>query len=122
MALIPSIINWLNTKRMVSIDMFKTYPYEVQLETFINLLNTASGTTWGEHYNYKNIDSISQYQETVPIGTYTELEPYIERLRQGEKDLLWPGEIRWFAKSSGTTSSKSKFIPVSREALDECHF
>lgn len=122
MALIPSIINWLNTKRMVSIDMFKTYPYEVQLETFINLLNTASDTTWGEHYNYKNIDSISQYQETVPVGSYTELEPYVERLRLGEKNLLWPGEIRWFAKSSGTTSSKSKFIPVSREALDECHF
>lgn len=122
MALIPSIINWLNTKRMVSIDLFKTYPFEVQYETFVNLINTAAATKWGMKYNYKNIESIQQYQETVPIGTYTELEPYVERLRRGEKDLLWPGEIKWFAKSSGTTSSKSKFIPVSREALEECHF
>ncbi|MEA1886987.1 MAG: GH3 auxin-responsive promoter family protein [Bacteroidota bacterium] len=122
MALIPSIINWLNTKRMISIDLFRTYPYEVQLETFVNLINTAANTTWGKKYNYKNIGSIQEYQETIPIGTYTELEPYIERLRMGEQDLLWPGEIRWFAKSSGTTSAKSKFIPVSREALEECHF
>ncbi len=122
MALIPSIINWLNTKRMISIDLFKTYPYEVQLETFVNLINAAAGTTWGKKYNYKNIESLKQYQETVPIGTYTELEPFIERLRRGEQDLLWPGEIKWFAKSAGTTSSKSKFIPVTREALEECHF
>jgi len=122
MALIPSIINWLNTKRMISIDLFRTYPYEVQYETFVNLINAASETSWGKDYNYGNIESIKQYQETVPVGTYSELEPFIERLRKGEKDLLWPGEIKWFAKSSGTTSSKSKFIPVSREALEECHF
>ena len=122
MAFIPSIINWLNTKRMISIDLFKTYPYEVQLETFMNLVNYAENTFWGQKYNYHKIESVKQYQETVPVGTYTELEPYIEKLRNGEKDLLWPGEIKWFAKSSGTTSSKSKFIPVSREALEECHF
>ncbi|MDT8401249.1 MAG: GH3 auxin-responsive promoter family protein [Bacteroidales bacterium] len=122
MALIPSIINWLNTKRMISIDLFKTYPYEVQFETFVNLINTAENTTWGQKYNYKNIESVKQYQGSVPVGTYTELEPYIERLRTGEKDLLWPGDIKWFAKSSGTTDSKSKFIPVSREALEYCHF
>lgn len=122
MALIPSIINWLNTKRMISIDLFKAYPFEVQLETFVNIINKASDTTWGKQYNYNTIDSIRQYQETVPIGTYEDLEPFVERLRKGEKNLLWPGEIRWFAKSSGTTSSKSKFIPVSRQALEECHF
>jgi len=122
MAFIPSIINWLNTKRMSSIDLFKIYPFEVQLETFVNLINTAADTTWGKRYNYKKIESIKQYQEAVPIGTYTELEPFVERLRKGEKDLLWPGEIKWFAKSSGTTSSKSKFIPVTKEALEECHF
>ncbi len=122
MALIPSIINWLNTKRMISIDVFKTYPYEVQLETFVNLINNAAETKWGEQYGYRKIESIKQYQESVPVGTYEDLEPYVERLRKGEKNLLWPGDVKWFAKSSGTTGSKSKFIPVTREALEECHF
>ena len=79
-------------------------------------------TEWGKKYNYRIIDSIADFQSAVPIQTYEEVKPYIDRLRQGEKNLLWPGEIKWFAKSSGTTNDKSKFIPVSKESLKECHF
>ena len=66
--------------------------------------------------------SIKEYQSRFPVQTYEDIIPYVERLRKGETNLLWPGEIKWFAKSSGTTSTKSKFIPMSREALEDCHY
>lgn len=122
MPLVNSIINWLNTKRIYHIDIFKMYPHEVQQETFFKLITQAKDTTWGQSHSYGKIDTVKDFQEAVKIQTYEDLEPYVERLRMGEKDLLWPGEVKWFAKSSGTTSSKSKFIPVTREALEECHF
>lgn len=122
MPLLNSIVNWLNTKRIYHIDIFKQYPFEVQQETLFKILSQASGTTWGKQHKYSKIESIRNFQESVKVQTYEDLEPFVERLRKGEKNLLWPGDIKWFAKSSGTTSSKSKFIPVTREALEECHF
>ena len=82
----------------------------------------AENTEWGQQHDYKSISTVEDYRKRVPIHTYHDLEPYFSRIRKGEKDLLWPGTIKWFAKSSGTTSSKSKFIPVSDEALSDCHF
>lgn len=122
MAIVSSIFKWLNIKRINQIDLFKKYPVETQQETLSNLLNDAAATEWGKKYGYSTINSIETFQSRVPVQTYEELIPYVERLRNGEKDLLWPGEIKWFAKSSGTTSSRSKFIPVSREALEECQY
>jgi hypothetical protein len=122
MAIISSIINWLNIKRLNQIDLFKKYPSETQREVLFHLLAKASSTEWGKKYNYLSINSIKEYQSRLPIQTYEDIIPYVERLRKGESDLLWPGEIKWFAKSSGTTSTKSKFIPVSREGLEECHY
>jgi hypothetical protein len=122
MAIIPSIINWLNTKRLSQIELFKKYPSETQEEILFKLLSKAAYTEWGTKYNYKTVSSVRDYQNRVPVQTYEELVPYVERLRKGETNLLWPGEIKWFAKSSGTTSSKSKFIPMSREALEDCHY
>ncbi len=98
------------------------YPAEVQEETLFYLLDTAKNTSWGKKFDYKGISSIKSFQERVPLQTYEDVSPYIDLLRQGEQDLLWPGTIKWFAKSSGTTGSKSKFIPVSQEALEDCHF
>jgi hypothetical protein len=122
MAIIPSIINRLNIKRINQIDRFKKYPFETQQETLFQLLEKAASTEWGLKYDYSAIDTIQEYQSRFPVQTYEDLIPYVERLRKGEPDLLWPGEIKWFAKSSGTTSSKSKFIPMSREALEDCHY
>jgi hypothetical protein len=89
---------------------------------FERLISEGKNTEWGKKYDYKSITNTHQYGERVPISTYEDLKPYIDRLRQGEQNILWPEEIKWFAKSSGTTSSKSKFIPVSNSSLDECHF
>lgn len=122
MAIIPSIINWLNIKRINQIELFKKYPIETQKETLYRLLAKAAATEWGLKYKYASISSIREYQSRFPVQTYEEIIPYVERLRRGEANLLWPGEVKWFAKSSGTTSAKSKFIPMSPEALEECHY
>ena len=122
MAIIPSIVNWLNVKRINQIDLFKKYPVETQEETLYKLLAKASHTEWGEKFRYSSISSIKEYQSRFPVQEYEEIVPWVERLRKGESNLLWPGDIKWFAKSSGTTSSKSKFIPISQEALEECHY
>jgi len=122
MSLLTSIISWLNLKRISEIDLMRKYPYDVQEETFFKLINTAKHTEWGLKYNYESINSIEDFQSRIPLQDYEDIKPYVKRLRHGEVNLLWPGEIKWFAKSSGTTSDKSKFIPVSNESLSECHF
>lgn len=122
MPIISSIINWINTKRLHEIDLFRRFPCEVQEENLMDLIDYAKNTIFGIEHNFSEIKSIEKFQREVPIVDYEGVKQYIERLRKGENNVLWPGEIRWFAKSSGTTSDKSKFIPVSRNALDECHF
>jgi GH3 auxin-responsive promoter len=122
MPIINSIVSWLNVKRIYNIDLFRKYPYNVQKETFSKLVSFAAETDWGLKYNYHDDMSIKEFQEKVPVQTYDDIKPYVERLRNGEQNLLWPTEIRWFAKSSGTTNDKSKFIPVSNESLEDCHF
>lgn len=122
MAIIPSIINWLNIKRIDQIELFKKYPCETQQENLYKILAKAAATEWGKKYDYSTITSIKEFQSRLPIQTYEEIIPYVERLRKGETNLLWPGETKWFAKSSGTTSAKSKFIPMSCDALEDCHY
>jgi hypothetical protein len=109
-------------QRVHQIELFMKYPNEVQMDWFTNLIAQAKNTEWGRTYDYKSIVSPEEYKTRVPLNDYNSIKPYIERLRHGEQNLLWPTEIKWFAKSSGTTSDKSKFIPVSEEALEECHF
>ena len=122
MALINSFVSWLNTKRLSQIDFFKNHPIETQRETLTQLINQASNTEWGRKYDFNSINSLSAFKERLPVLTYEDIEIYINRLRSGEQNIFWPTEIKWFAKSSGTTNSKSKFIPVSKEALEDCHF
>lgn len=109
-------------KRYHQIELFMKYPIEVQKEVFEKLLHRAETTEWGQKYGYVDIKSQEQFCQRVPLQTYEDLKPYMLRLKAGEQNLLWPTEINWFAKSSGTTADKSKFIPVSREALEECHY
>ncbi|MFO7722258.1 MAG: GH3 auxin-responsive promoter family protein [Bacteroidales bacterium] len=109
-------------KRIHQIDLFLKYPVEVQMEWFKKLITKASDTEWGRQYGYVSIENPDIFRERVPLQEYREIKPYVERLRTGEQNLLWPTQIRWFAKSSGTTGEKSKYIPVSSEALEECHF
>jgi hypothetical protein len=109
-------------KRMHQIELFMKYPHEVQREGLSKLLKSASDTQWGRMYNYKEIENAKQFAERVPLQDYDSLKPYIDRMRKGEHQILWNTEIKWFAKSSGTTNDKSKFIPISTESLEECHF
>jgi hypothetical protein len=122
MQIINSLVNWLNIKRMYQIELFKKHPVDVQQEQLFKLINKAANTEWGKKYGYHSVDSVEKFQERVPVSRYEDFKPYIDRLLKGETNILWPGSIRWFAKSSGTTSDKSKFIPVSKEALENCHF
>ena len=122
MPILSSIVNWLNIKRLHQIDLFRKYPADVQRESLFRLLEQAKDTWYGKEYGFSKIHTLKQFQEQVPIARYEELQPMIVRVMEGEQDLLWPSEIKWFAKSSGTTSDKSKFIPVSWEALEDCHF
>lgn len=122
MPILTSLVKWFNTKRLHQIDLFREFPGEVQRETFQYLISTAENTVWGREYGYNKIKDYSDFRRFVPVQTYDDIKPWVDRLRNGEKNLLWPGEVRWFAKSSGTTSDKSKFIPVTREALEDCHF
>jgi hypothetical protein len=122
MAIFNTVLAWLMKKRMHQIELFVKYPIDVQEEWFRRLISNGKTTEWGKKYDYKSINTFQDYANRVPVSDYEMLKPYIDRLRNGEQNILWPEEIRWFAKSSGTTSSKSKFIPVSNSSLEECHF
>lgn len=103
-------------------ELFLKYPNEVQQELLMSLLDTAKDTFIGARYEFSSILSYRAFTERVPISTYEDLEPLIEQTRRGEQNIFWPTQIKWFAKSSGTTNAKSKFIPVSPEALEDCHY
>jgi hypothetical protein len=122
MAFVNSVLNWWIKKRIHQIELFSKYPVEVQNEVFKKLITTARDTEWGKKYDYRSINSKTTFQNRLPISSYEDLKPSIDRLRKGEQNILWPEEITWFAKSSGTTAGKSKFIPLSPAALEECHY
>jgi len=103
-------------------ELFLKYPIDVQKELLFKLLQKAKHTEIGNTFGFANIKSYKEFTEKVPIQQYESIEPLIQRARKGEQNIFWPTPIKWFAKSSGTTNSKSKFIPVSDEALEDCHF
>tara|TARA_R110002074_G_scaffold122612_3_gene257277 strand:- start:3278 stop:4792 length:1515 start_codon:yes stop_codon:yes gene_type:complete len=120
--LFNSIASWLLKKRYHQIELFLKYPEEVQEEVLLQLLEFAEDTEVGKKYEFESIESYNTFKERLPIVSYEEIEPIIERTRKGEQNLFWPTKVKLFAKSSGTTNAKSKFIPVSNEALEDCHY
>lgn len=122
MAFLSSIASWLMEKRIEEIARYRDYSPDIQKETLFELINSARDTEWGIKHKYHSIFSIHDFQQRFPIQDYNSLKPYIDRIRSGEQNILWNTPIKWFAKSSGTTSDKSKFIPVSKESLETCHF
>ena len=103
-------------------ELFIKYPNEVQRELLFNLLKTAKNTEFGKQYGFGSIKSYEEFANRIPVRTYEEIEPFITRSRKGESNIYWPSEVKWFAKSSGTTNAKSKFIPVSSQSLEDCHY
>ena len=120
--IINSLASWVLKQRIHQIELFLKYPNEVQEELLMNLLRSSENTVIGKQYEFESIKSYSTFSERIPISTYEDLEPMIEKTRQGEQHVFWNTPIKWFAKSSGTTNAKSKFIPVSEEALEDCHY
>ena len=108
--------------RQSAIDNFVHNPIDTQQKVFNELVGSAQFTEYGKKYRFEDINSISDFQSKVPINDYETLKPYIQRILEGTQNVLWPSPITWLAKSSGTTSDKSKFIPVSKESLDDNHF
>ena len=121
MPIVNSIISWLTTKRLKQINWYKLYPQDIQNEVLSQLVKDAQDTEWGQKYGYAAINTIEDFQKSVPLNDYDALKPYIERVQRGEQNILWHTPIKWFAKSSGTTNDKSKFIPVSTESLEQNH-
>lgn len=122
MAIINSFISWFIKKRIHQIELFKKYPHEVQQEWLKRLVSNAEDSEWGKRFDFKSIDSPEEFRQRIPLNDYESLKNDIERTRNGERNILWGTEIRFFAKSSGTTNDKSKFIPISDEALEDCHY
>ena len=122
MPFVNSIVSWVMKQRIHQIELFIKYPCEVQEDWFKKLIEAGRFSEWGRVHGYSSIKSIADFRRHVPIQDYESLKPWINRLRAGEQRLLWNTETKWFAKSSGTTSDKSKFIPVTEESLQECHF
>ena len=119
---LTNIIRPLFLKRQHELDGYKCHAQELQTEVLHKLLNKAADTEWGKRYDFSNMQTYEQFAKNTPVNTYEELKGFIDRMRQGESDLLWPGQIRWYAKSSGTTNDKSKFIPVSKDGLHDTHY
>lgn len=120
--LLNSIASWFLKKRFHQIELFLKYPNEVQNELLRNLIQTAKDTEFGKNYEFSSIKNYATFAERIPISTYEDYQNIIERSRKGEQNLFWPKSIKWFAKSSGTTNAKSKFIPVTNESLEDCHY
>ena len=120
--IVNSIASWILKKRIHHMELFKKHPNEVQNELLLDLLCKAQNTEFGKNYGFHDIKNYDTFKERLPIQVYEDLEPTFERSRRGESNLIWPTPITMFAKSSGTTSAKSKFIPVSQESLEDCHY
>lgn len=122
MPFLSPAISSLARSRQWRIDGWRTHPMQTQREVLQGIVTAAQYTEFGRKYDFSNLYNIKSYKKAVPIHEYDDLKPYIERCMQGEQNILWNSPIYWFAKSSGTTSAKSKFIPISDESLEDCHY
>lgn len=117
-----TLFSWLIKKRIHQIDLFKKYPLEVQNEVFTRLISTAIYTEFGFNNNFFRVKNYDTFKEFVPLQAYSCIQKNVDRLMAGEQNIIWPTNTKWFAKSSGTTAGRSKFIPVTKESLEECHY
>lgn len=119
---LTSVIRPFLTRRLRTLDLYATEAEAIQTEVLRRLVAQGRKTQWGQEHGYDDIRSYTDFAARTPVNTYEDLKHDIDRMRHGEADVLWPGHVRWYAKSSGTTNDKSKFIPVSRQALNDTHY
>ena len=108
--------------RVKQLSKYATDAEQIQRNVLRRLLDTASATEWGIKHSYSSIANYEQFADSVAVQDYESLKGYIDRMRRGEKDILWKGRCKWYAKSSGTTNDKSKFIPVTPHGLQNAHY
>jgi hypothetical protein len=120
--LFNSVASWFLKKRIHQIELFIKFPHEVQQEVLHNLLDQAAQTHYGLQHEFKSIHNYDIFTARIPLVRYEDIQTDIELSRKGVQNIFWPNAIKWFAKSSGTTNTKSKFIPVSPESLENCHY
>ena len=109
-------------RRVAAIDSYADRAEQLQRTVLARLVRSAARTAWGERHGYDRLRSYEDFAARVPLTDYEALKGDIDRMRHGERDILWPGRVRWYAKSSGTTNDKSKFIPVSDRGLQHLHY
>ncbi len=122
MSILSPALKGIFRLRSSAIDNFVLNPIDTQRQVFNDLIGSAQFTDFGKAHDFENINNVADFRKAVPINDYDTLKPWIERIMNGEQNVLWPSEINWFAKSSGTTSDKSKFIPISKESLEDNHY
>jgi hypothetical protein len=122
MKLLSPAISSLARMRHWRIKAWKSNPQDAQREVLQELVTSAQYTEFGRKYKFSELFNVRDFKEAVPVHEYNDLKPYIQRMMNGEQELIWNTPVYWFAKSSGTTSDKSKFIPISDESLEDCHY
>lgn len=119
---ITSLAKLYFASRQKAVERYNTQAEELQMKVMQHLVQRAAQTEWGSIHHFDQIRSYEDFSKSMAVNSYEELKGFIDRMRHGEKDILWPGQVRWYAKSSGTTNDKSKFIPVSKEGLQNIHY
>src|SRR6218665_385543 len=122
MRILSPAISRLARLRFWQIEQWVQNPVAAQREVLQELVTAAQYTAFGRQHGFNQLFSIKAFKQAVPIHEYSDIKPYIDRMMAGEENVLWNTPVEWFAKSSGTTSEKSKFIPISDESLEDCHF
>ncbi|MBQ8047764.1 MAG: GH3 auxin-responsive promoter family protein [Prevotella sp.] len=117
-----SLVGKLVAPRLKKLESYQNNAHDLQEQVMRHLVKRAQNTEYGRNHSFANISTYKQFSENIPVNTYEELKADIDRMRHGERDILWPGLVKWYAKSSGTTNDKSKFIPVSSEGLQRIHY
>ena len=117
-----NFFSWYLEKRMIEIENFKSNPIVVQQETLSNLISTAKSTHFGISNNFNSISNERSFKSTIPLRKYEDFKPYIDKAKNGEANILWPGKVKWFAQSSGTSSNTIKHIPITIDSLKKCHY
>ena len=122
LSLVNKIATFVTNPYAQRLELIRNKPIELQQKVLFHILKMARETEYGSKYGFGEIRTYEDYRERVPIVSYEEFQPIIERARRGEENIFWPGKISWFAKSSGTTDAKSKFIPITKESLENNHY
>ena len=119
---LTNIVRKAFVSRQKEIERYGNEAESLQMQTLRYLTSAAKDTEYGRNHTFSKIASYDSFAESVPVNTYEELKKDIDRMRHGERDVLWRGRVKWYAKSSGTTNDKSKFIPVSHDGLQHIHY